>query len=195
MSDVAYLTHRHNNIRGLPKSFGMLSVLQSKSTGSVMQFFSVVNFECPACCCCVALCGCWFSWSFSDYRTIVQKATCSDFLLCYKGDGGSLLSQITSEEETWIHHFELQTKDSHLNGIIQLPLGRRSWRLPHWLLKWPTVLRLTHHVLLVRGYMFRSLVAIIRPFWESVLKMLDYILGSQVCLQFLPVYISVIWIH
>ena len=45
-------------------------------------------------------------------------------------------------------------------------------------------LRLTHHVLLVRDYMFRSLVTIIRPFFESILKMLDYILGSQVCLQY-----------
>jgi len=47
----------------------------------------------------------------------------------------------------------------------------------------------------LRGYMFRSLVTIIRPFCESILKMLDYILGSQVSLQFVPVYISVIWIH
>jgi len=53
-------------------------------------------------------------------------------------------------------------------------------------------LGLTHHVLLVQGYMFRSLVTIIRPFCESILKMLDYILGSQVCLQFVPVYISFI---
>ena len=53
-------------------------------------------------------------------------------------------------------------------------------------------LRLTHHVLLVRGYMFRSLVTIIRPFCESILKMLDYILGSQVGIHFVPVYISVI---
>jgi len=53
-------------------------------------------------------------------------------------------------------------------------------------------LRLTHHVLLVRGYMFRFLVTIIRPFCESILKMLDYILGSQGCLQYVPVYISVI---
>ena len=31
-------------------------------------------------------------------------------------------------------------------------------------------LRLTHHVLLMRGYMFRSLVTIIRTFCESILK-------------------------
>ena len=73
-----------------------------------------------------------------------------------------------------------------------------DWRHPDALkfnIKMTKSLRLTHHVLLVRGYMFRSLVTIIRPFCESILKMLDYILGSHVCLQFVPVFISVIWIY
>ena len=38
-------------------------------------------------------------------------------------------------------------------------------------------LHLTHHVLLVRGYMFRSLVTIISPFCESILKI--YRIDSQ----------------
>ena len=37
--------------------------------------------------------------------------------------------------------------------------------------------------------MFRSLVTIIRPFCESSLKNAGYILGSQLCLQLVPVYI------
>ena len=57
------------------------------------------------------------------------------------------------------------------------------------IIKMTNRLRLTHLVLLVRGYMLPSLVTIVRPFCESILKMLDYILGSQVCIQFLPVYI------
>ena len=78
-----------------------------------------------------------------------------------------------------------------LPNVMRSPPARRSRKFN---IKMTNSLRLTHHVLLVRGYMFRSLVTIIRPFCESILKMLDYILGSQVCLQFVPMYISVIYV-
>ena len=85
----------------------------------------------------------------------------------------------------------------HCADAINLSVNTKQfdWWQPDVLkfnIKMTKSLRLTHQVLLVRGYMFRSLVTIIRPFCESILKMLDYILRSQVCLQFVPLYISVI---
>jgi hypothetical protein len=35
---------------------------------------------------------------------------CSDLLSCNQADGESFLSRIVSGDETWIHHFELETK-------------------------------------------------------------------------------------
>jgi len=94
VSDVAYLTNRLNNLWGLPTV---------KINRKCHTIFSVVNFECPVCCCSVALCGCWFSWRFSDYCTTVRKVVCSDFPFVYKADGGSFLSHVISGDETWIH--------------------------------------------------------------------------------------------
>jgi hypothetical protein len=49
----------------------------------------------------------------------------------YEPDGESFLSWIVTGDETWIHHFELETnRQSIWNGIIQLLLKGRSLRLP-----------------------------------------------------------------
>jgi hypothetical protein len=61
----------------------------------------------------------------------VQKEVCSDLLPRYEPDGESFLSWIVTGDETWIHHFELETnRQSIWNGIIQLLLKGRSLRLP-----------------------------------------------------------------
>jgi hypothetical protein len=48
----------------------------------------------------------------------VQKEVCSDFLSCYEAGGESFSSWVGTQDETWIHHVELQAKDSEWNGII-----------------------------------------------------------------------------
>jgi hypothetical protein len=52
----------------------------------------------------------WGSQRLTNYHKTVQKEMSSDLLSCYKADGDSFLSWIVSGHETWIHHFELQTK-------------------------------------------------------------------------------------
>jgi hypothetical protein len=45
----------------------------------------------------------------NDHKT-VRKEVCSDLLSRYEADGESLLSRIVTVDETWIHHFEQETK-------------------------------------------------------------------------------------
>ena len=56
------------------------------------------------------MCACWVPRSLTNYHKNVQIEVCSDSLSHYEGDGESFLSQIINGYETWLHHFELQTK-------------------------------------------------------------------------------------
>jgi hypothetical protein len=54
----------------------------------------------------------------------VQKEVCSDLLSCYEADDESLFSRIVTADETWIHHFELETKRRSLEW--HHPTSRRK---------------------------------------------------------------------
>jgi hypothetical protein len=83
------------------------------------------------------VCAYWFPWSLTDDHKTVWKEVSSYLLSRYEADGESFLSRIVTGDETRIHQFEPETKDSQWIGIIQLLL-RSSLRLPlqQWKL-WP----------------------------------------------------------
>jgi hypothetical protein len=54
----------------------------------------------------------------------VWKEVCSDLLSHYEADGESFLSQIVTGDETWIHHFELETKRQSV--VWNHPTSRRK---------------------------------------------------------------------
>jgi hypothetical protein len=61
------------------------------------------------------VCARWVPRSLTDDQKTVRKEVCSDLLSHYKADGESFLSRIITGDETWIHHFEPETKT--VNGM------------------------------------------------------------------------------
>jgi hypothetical protein len=64
-----------------------------------------------------------------DHKT-VRKEVCSDLLSRYEADGESLLSRIIAGDETWIHHFEQETKRQSMEWRHPTSPAGRSLRLP-----------------------------------------------------------------
>jgi hypothetical protein len=72
----------------------------------------------------------WVSRSLTDYHKTVQIEVCSDLPSHYKGDDGSILLQIITVDETWLHHFELQTKKTVSEMASSNFSSEEEFRLP-----------------------------------------------------------------
>jgi hypothetical protein len=93
----------------------------SVSKGSVKNITDALGYA--------KVCACWVPRSLTDDHKTLQKEVCSDLLSCCEAYGESFLLWIVTGDETWIHHFEPETKNSQWNGIIQLLIAGRSLRL------------------------------------------------------------------
>ena len=94
-----------------------------------------------------------------------------------------------------IAHHKILSLHTNYTNKHTVTILRKLYRIMiYFNIKMTKSLRLTRHVLLVRGYMFRSLVTIIRPFCESIPKMLGYILGSH-CESVLKMVGYILWLE
>jgi hypothetical protein len=74
----------------------------SVSKGSVKNITDAIGYA--------KVCARWVPRSPTNDHITVRKELCSDLLSRYEADGGIFLSQIVTGDETWIHHFEPETK-------------------------------------------------------------------------------------
>ena len=56
---------------------------------------------------------------FTDAHKETRKTMCREFLEPYENGGYDLLASIVTGDETYLRHFEPETKSSQWNGIMQ----------------------------------------------------------------------------
>jgi transposase len=56
------------------------------------------------------VCARWVSRSLTEEHKEQRKIICSELLARYEAEGDDFLSTIVTDDETWIHHFEPETK-------------------------------------------------------------------------------------
>jgi len=50
--------------------------------------------------------------SLTDEHKTDRKAISSELFACFESEGEAFLYQIATSDETWVHHCELETKQS-----------------------------------------------------------------------------------
>jgi hypothetical protein len=56
---------------------------------------------------------------------IKRKAISSELLACFEAEGKAFPSQIVTDDETWVHHFEPQTRRQSIGTILNLPREKK----------------------------------------------------------------------
>jgi histone-lysine N-methyltransferase SETMAR len=75
------------------------------------------------------VCARWVPQSLTDDHKTVWKEVCSDLLSCYEADGESFLLRIITGDETWIHHFEPETKRQSMEWHHPTFLCRKKFKV------------------------------------------------------------------
>jgi hypothetical protein len=94
-ADAIIHVHRHITTR-------QLALQLSISTGSVCSIIETLEYS--------KVCSKWVPQSLTADHKIQRKTISSELLEHFDAEGEAFLSRIVTGDETWVHHFEPETK-------------------------------------------------------------------------------------
>ena len=69
-----------------------------------------------------------FSWSFAVKHKTDREAISSELLACFEAEGETFVSWIVTADETWVHHFELETKRQSIEWYHPQSLWKKKFK-------------------------------------------------------------------